>query len=86
MDNNNPIIQPSAEGNKNIILLIVGLVAVILLIGGIYWYLTAQQTPTPQPTPRPATTETNLKGELDSIDVQTTDSDFTPVDSDLQSL
>lgn len=88
MDNNNQIQQPESEGEnkKTIMWLIVGLVLVILLVGGIYWYLGKQQETTPQSTPQPPTTESNLERELDAINIEAEDSDFTSVDADLESL
>ena len=83
---NNQIQQPASEGNKTMLWLIIGLVLVILLVGGIYWYLSKQQETTPQPTLKPPTTESNLERDLNSIEVQTSDTEFDALDKDLQSL
>lgn len=90
VENNNPIVQAPVGGNDNKMgmWLIVGLVVVILVVGAVYWYLSSQQTPS-QPVQQPgsqAETIDNLDQELNSIEVGTADSDFTSVDSDLQSL
>lgn len=85
--------QPAKSGgNKKILWLIIGLVVVILIIGVIYFIFSSQKTKqaadqklkqTSTATVKPAD---NLDKELDSIDIQTPDSDFTSVDSDLQNL
>lgn len=94
MDNNspnNPIVQPPLEGgdnNKMVVWLIVGLVVVILVVGAVYWYLSSQQTvskPAEQAGAKPAARE-DLDKELNSINVETLDSDFSLVDQDLKNL
>ncbi len=81
---------PPEESNKLIIWLIIGLVVVIILVGGVYLFLSRQQaasqvqTTVQAPTPTPAE---NLEGDLNSIDVDSdATSDFTQVDQDLQQL
>ncbi|MDO8618318.1 MAG: LPXTG cell wall anchor domain-containing protein [Candidatus Daviesbacteria bacterium] len=105
MDNNNstpavptpasaPAQQPAAEktgGNKMVLWFIIGLVIVIALVGGIYFFLSKQQNATePEAvTQIPATApQENLENDLNSINVDTatTSSDFNAVDQDLQSL
>lgn len=102
MDNNNPPQQPSAPqpqpnpavvqsdaagNNKAIFWLIGGLILIILVVGGIYWYLSSKQTVQPaQPTVSKSATGDTFDQDLNSIDVQAADSDFTSVDQDLQSL
>lgn len=93
MDNNNPFVQPpvaeeGGDNNKMVLWLIVGLVVVILVVGAVYWYLSSQQSPTQpgeQAGTKPAVAE-DLDKELNSINVDTLDSDFSLVDQDLQNL
>lgn len=100
MDNNNPtpsqpdpsvIQQPVGEDNKMGLWLLVGLVLVIVVVGGIYWYLsnqqTAQNTPVLKTSTKSTITEENLEEELNSIDAEASGSnDFKAVDSDIQGL
>jgi len=89
-----PIPAESSNGsNKVIIWFIIGLVVVILLVGGIYFYLSRQQvtpsqtqTTTTQATPSPSPQD-NLEGDLNSINIPSgADDVFTTVDQDLQQL
>lgn len=86
-----PVVVPPAEpegSNKMVLWLILGLVVIVLVVGGIYLYLSQQQgaeTGVTQPTPTPVTEE-NLENELNTIDVAGSDQDFTAIDQDLQSL
>lgn len=66
-----------------------GLVLILLFIGGAYWYLRDQpannaQPAAPKSTAQPATE--SFDEDLNSIDVQTQDTDFDALDKDLQSL
>lgn len=104
MDNNNP--QPAApvvptvpvpptaeksEGNKMVLWFVIGLIVIIALVGGIYFFLSKQQvvpqpkmvTQTPSPTP-----QENLENDLNNVNVDTatSSSDFTTIDQDLQQL
>ena len=92
---NNQIIQTPNEGsgNKLILWLVGGLVIVIIIVGGLYWYLGKQQTSqpsvqsnTPQSSSQPQVTSENIDQELNAIDVQTSDSDFRIIDQDIGSL
>lgn len=83
---------PAGDSNKLIIWLVVGLVVIIVLVGGIYLFLSKQQaasqTLTPSPlTSQPPAPQENLENELNNIDVNAgADSDFTSIDQDLQNL
>ncbi len=87
-------VQPAEEkkgGNKMVIWFVVGLIVIIALVGGIYFFLSKQQT-TPQPeivtqTPAPSPSD-NLENDLNSINVDTSteSGDFAPVDKDLEQL
>lgn len=83
------IVQPASEGNNNkmILWLVGGLAVIILVFGGIYFYLNSQKKP--QPTPAPTSTpkaQENLESELNSVEVDNLDAEFTSVDQDLQNL
>lgn len=87
-------IAPSSGsgGNKILLWFVIGLVIVVALVGGIYFFLNQQQASTPKETavvqtPIPAPEE-DLEGELNSINVDTAteSSDFSSVDQDLQNL
>ncbi len=90
-----PAQQPAEEktgGSKMVLWFIIGLVVVIALVGGIYYFLSKQQAAT-QPevvatqTPAPTPAE-NLQNDLNSInvDTSTTSGEFNSVDKDLQAL
>lgn len=82
----------SGDSNKMILWLLIGLVIVVALVGGIYLFLSKQQTSAPKsqitPLQTPVTLpQENLENDLRSIDVEgEIDSDFTPVDQDLGQL
>lgn len=107
MDNNNPIIPvtppapvispvPTSDGsgNKMIIFFVVGFVAIILVVGGIYMYLNMQQA-VPEPVAEsiittPVVPKAEVKDPLDvdleAINVASDEAEFNSVDQDLQSL
>lgn len=86
------VIQPPVEkeDSKMIIWFVSGLIIIGVVVGGIYWYLGKQQTSSqqiPQASNQPATTSENFSKDLDSIDIQASDSsDFTSVDQDIKDL
>lgn len=86
------VAQPPVEkeGTHMVMLFIVGLVVIVIVVSGIYWYLGKQQTSSeqvPQASNQPATTSENLNKDLDLIDAQASDSsDFTSVDQDIKDL
>lgn len=85
--------QENSGGNKLTLWFIIGLVIVIAIVGGIYFYLnnqksseTTQVNTTAQVTPAPTPKE-DLEGALNNIDIdEKVDSEFTSVDSDLGQL
>lgn len=82
-------IEQNAKSNesKMMLWLIGGLVAIILIVGGIYFYLSSQQKAQTQPTPTPASkVQENLENELNVLNVDDLDKEFSEVDKDLQSL
>lgn len=85
--------MPANGSNKIIIYFVVGLVAIVLAVGGVYFYLSRQQVqaPTPQPTiptvqtsPSPSTAA-GLQNDLNNVNAEVA-TDLTPVDQDLQQL
>jgi len=86
------VIQPPVEkeGTNMVMWFIIGLVVVGIVVFGIYGYLGKQQTSSqsaPQGSNQPATTSENFDKDLNSIDVQASDSsDFTSVDQDIKDL
>lgn len=65
--------------------LIALLVIIILLIGATYLYQSSQQKVS-QPSPTTTTSEVSLESELNSINVEDIEGEFSAVDQDLQSL
>ncbi len=89
-----PISEPKPAGSNNMVLwFAIGLVAVIVLVGGIYWFLSRPPAIPQQPSvttqaPAPVAQENleNLENDLNSIDMDIPDSDFAEMDQDLQQL
>ncbi len=86
---------PDGGSKKMILMLIVGMVTVILIVGGLYMFLSKQQSaPVPQvqqttnvsKPPSLAQVKDVLDQELDSINVSASEGDFKSVDQNLQSL
>lgn len=84
--------QPVEEGSKKMgVWLIGGVVLILLIVGGIYLYMSRQQAKQSLQTETPpaATTapQDNLENDLESVNVESpVDSEFTSVDQDLQNL
>lgn len=79
--------KESGDNNKMMMWFIGGLVLVILIVGGIYLYLNGQQQKTLAPSPSPkAAAEENLEKDLDAVNVEDIEGEFTTVDKDLQNL
>ena len=94
-----PPAQPSKEGNKIVIFLILGIVIILLIVGGLYFYLSTQQpkvetqisVPTqvasaPSTQPSVANFRDALDKELEAIKVDESNADFNSIDADLQKL
>ena len=101
VDNNNPTPQlpvpntppiSDSSSKKLILWLVIGLVIIIVLVGGIYLFLSRQQESAlkPQVTTLQTSVPTpqeNLENDLSSIDVDAgIDSDFSSLDQDLKQL
>lgn len=87
-----PISNPSSS-NKIVLWFVGGLVLVVLIVGGIYLFLSRQQAVVPTKTQQPITQaptptpQENLEGDLNSVNLDTgTPGDFTSVDQDIQQL
>ncbi len=92
-----PVVSPqpqvasqTGDSKKMIIMFVIGFLIVILLAGGIYWYLTKQAKPATEQTTTSApslnTVKDALDKELESINVSASEGDFKSMDQDLQSL
>ncbi len=81
--------DPKGNENKMIFWLIGGLVVILLLVGGIYWYFSKQIAPTSSiETPvQPLTQkQENLEEEMNAIQIDDIEAAFVEVDKDLQNL
>lgn len=80
--------QPASGNNNKMILWLVGGLAVIILVFGlIYFYLNSQKKPQIKPTPTPSPqVQENLESELNSVEVNNLDTEFSTVDQDLENL
>lgn len=79
--------KESGDNNKMMMWFIGGLVLVTLIVGGIYLYLNSRQQKTLTPAPSPkAAVEENLEKDLDAVNVEDIEDEFTTVDKDLQNL
>lgn len=81
--------DPSPKGNKAI-WIVAGLIILVVVLVGAYFYLGQTSTTEPAPSVKPSQTQTNneddMQKELNSINVEAEGSDFQEVDKDLQSL
>ena len=83
---------PASKDNQMGLWLIIGVILVLVVVGGIYWFLSNQQAAqnsnlAPQVTMQPTTTERSLQEELNTINVQASgSSDFQEVETDLSGL
>lgn len=72
----------------------IGLVIIVLVVGGIYFFLSRQQATiqtlqpesTVQVTPKPQDTIDALDRDLNALNIENADSDFASIDQDLQQL
>ena len=82
--------QPKGEGGNKMVLWLVLGILIVGLIGGAYWYMSSQKSYTNENTREATPTsspESDLTGELDSIDVQSSnEAELNALDADLQSL
>lgn len=84
-----PGMPPVKEGNNMVVWLIGGLIAIVIVVGLIYWYLGSRSAKVtkPQATPAPVTKqETSLEQDLDAVGVGDLEAEFSQLDKDLESL
>jgi len=82
-----PPVIPSGGDKRMVLWFVIGLVIIIVVVGGIYMYLSRQQsTGSVQQTPAPQAAQENLENELNAIEVANPEQEFTSVDQDLKTL
>ncbi len=69
-----------------IIMLVLGLAVVVLLIGGAYFFVNSKKTEVPSPTTQQTQAPDNLESDINAVGVGNLDTEFIPVDQDLQTL
>lgn len=82
---------PSGDSKKMILWLVIGLVVVIVVVGGIYFFLNQQtknraEQATEQPIVETTDTTDALEKDLSTLNIEDAESDFAPIDQDLQQL
>lgn len=82
---------PSGDSNKMVLWLVIGLVIVVVLVGGIYFFLSKQQASTTETTTVQTTltspdTMDALEKDLNALNIEDAESDFTSIDQDLEQL
>lgn len=75
---------------KMAIWLIIGLIIIVAIVTGIYFYLSNQQKPLQSnlqtEPPKQASASENLEGDLNTVNTDNLDNEFSQVDKSLQSL
>lgn len=81
------IAQAQSKGNK-MVWLILAVVVVLLVIGGVYYYVNSNKpvAPTGEIPAQTTQVEENLEDNLNAIEVEDVDKDFSDVDKDLKNL
>jgi hypothetical protein len=94
--NANP--DQSASSNKPILVFVIlTILVVVLAVGGYYYYFNSKKSEEPAPspqnttqapiaTPTPPPTLNQMEQEVNSMNIEDTDGEFTQVDQDLQNL
>lgn len=80
---------PPPGGSKKIMFVVVGLVLLIAIFAGVYWYMGQQANKTAtqsQAVPSATPVADTIDSDLDAITVEELDADFATVDQDLQTL
>ena len=89
--------EDHAKDNKMIIRIVLGIVLIVLMVGGIYWYVSNNQKTSTKVLTKPeisssankkvsTTSIDTLEKDANSMDVQSADTDFTDLDTDLKNL
>ena len=83
---NQPV--PAGDRTKKMKIWLLGTgVLVLLLIGGVYFYMTSDKTRIPvEQTSTNTPTQESLEDELNKVNVESIDKEFSQVDKDLQTL
>ncbi len=89
------ITAAGGDSNKMILWFVVGIIAILLLVGGIYLFFSRQQAETTaqkatetivQTTPKPEETVDALDRDLQSVNIASPEGDLAPIDQDLNQL
>lgn len=81
--------QPGRAGSKKMMIILIIVIVLVLILGaGAYYYLNYQSKPPApaQTTSAPDQTITNLKTEINNVNIDDPSGDFSNVDKDLQTL
>ena len=82
--------KPASSEKKMALWLIIGLVIIVIIVGGIYFYLSNQQKPLqsnlPVEGPKTTAASENLENDINNVNVDEVDKNFSQVDKDLGSL
>lgn len=79
--------KPAGKNNA-LVWIVVALIILVLILAGVYFYLTQSTTKPVSTLPQPAaqTPKEDMQTELNSLDVASEGEDFAEVDKDLQQL
>lgn len=77
--------QEQKSNTKMILMLIGGLLIVLALVGGTYFYVSMQKT-TPTESKSVQQPSDNLETELNEVNIEDVENEFSTVDADLQKL
>ena len=79
-----PVAEQPKSSKKMIIMLIVGILIVAILVGGAYLFVNSKKETATGGTTQ--SSQDTLESEINALDVGNLDSEFVPVDQDLQTL
>lgn len=77
--------EPPKSSRKMILILVTGFLVAIVLIGGVYFYVSSKKVQ-PSQIQTPPQTQDVLERELESVNVEDLETEFATVEADLQNL